>query len=64
MLDNLNGAYAILRNRLSKELYDVSYSELLGELKKESKNKELIAQKVKLIRDKYPLLIADAEIQN
>ncbi len=64
VLDNLNGAYAILRNRLSKELYDVSYSELLGQLKKETKNKELIAQKVKLIRDKYPLLIADTEIQN
>lgn len=64
VLDNLNGAYSVLRNRLAKEMYSVSYNELLGQLKNETKNKEPIAQKIKLIRQKYPLLIADAEIGN
>ena len=64
VLDNLNSAYAILRNRLAKEMFNTSYNELLGQLKRETKNKKPIAQKIKLIREKYPLLIADAEIQN
>lgn len=64
VLDNLNSAYATLRNRLSKELYNTSYNELLGQLKNEPKNKEPIFQKIKLIREKYPLLISDAEIIN
>ena len=64
VLDHLNGAYAILRNRLSKDLYNVSYNELLGQLKKEPKNKVAIFKKVKLIREKYPLLIADTENVN
>jgi len=64
VLDNLNGAYSILRNRLAEEMYDVSYNELLGQLNKETKNIAPIAQKIKLIREKYPLLIADGEIEN
>jgi len=62
VLDNLNSAYVVLRNRLAKEMYDTTYNELLGELKNETKNKEPIAQKIKFIREKYPLLITDAEI--
>lgn len=64
VLDNLNGAYVILRNRLAKEMYSVSYTELLGQLKNETKNKEPLVEKVMFIRGKYPLLISDAEIQN
>ncbi len=64
VLDNINEAYATLRNRLSKELYSTSYNELLGQFKKETKNKESIFEKIKLIREKYPLLVSDAEITN
>lgn len=64
VLDNINGAYTTLRNRLSKELYSTSYNELLGQFKKETKNKEPIFEKIKLIREKYPLLVSDAEITN
>lgn len=64
VLDNLNGAYSVLRNRLAKEMYSVSYNELLGQLKNETKNKAPITKKIKLIREKYPLLIADSENVN
>ena len=64
VLDHLNGAYAVLRNRLAEETYNTSYTELLGQLKKEPKNKELIIKKIKFIKEKYPLLISDAEIIN
>lgn len=64
VLDNINEAYTTLRNRLSKELYSTSYNELLGQFKKETKNKEHIFEKIKLIREKYPLLVSDAETTN
>lgn len=64
VLDNLNNAYTILRNRLSKEMYSVSYSELIGAFNNKPKNNEAIAQKLKVIREKYPLLIADTENEN
>lgn len=64
VLDKLNSSYSILRNRLSKELYNVSYSELLKTAKDSPKNSKEIAEKIKVIRSKYPLLISDAEIKH
>lgn len=62
VMDKLNQAYSALRNRLSKELYSISYNELQSKLKSDSKNDEEILQKIKVIRLKYPLLISDAEV--
>jgi len=64
VLDNINGAYTVLRNRVSKELYGTSYNELLAQLQNETKNKQPIISKIKTVRSKYPLLISDAEIQD
>jgi len=64
VLDKLNVSYAKLRNRLSKELYNVSYSELLIAYKNNKTNKEVTLKRIQLIREKYPLLISDASIEN
>ncbi len=64
VLDHVNGAYSILRNRLALELYDTSYSELMESLNKDAKNKAILTAKIKNIREKYPLLIADLETGN
>lgn len=64
VLDKINVSYAKLRNRLSKKLYNVSYAELLITYKSNKMNKEATLKKIQLIREKYPLLISDASIEN
>ncbi len=62
VLDQLNNAYSVLRNRLSLKMYGISYTELIINYKKQGMNKVSIEKKVKLIRKKYPLLISESEI--
>ena len=64
VLDHLNAAYTKLRNRLSIKLYKQNYASLLDVFKKSNNKDSLIAAKIKLIREKYPLLLSDAEITN
>jgi biopolymer transport protein ExbD len=64
VLDHLNAAYTKLRNRLSVKLYKQNYANLLDVFKKSNNKDKLIAAKIKLIREKYPLLLSDAEITN
>ena len=64
VLDNLNGAYTMLRNRLALDLYNTSYTELMNKMSTETKDKEVFIEKIKNVRDKYPLLIADLETEN
>ncbi|MFY0630699.1 MAG: biopolymer transporter ExbD [Flavobacteriaceae bacterium] len=64
VLDNLNVAYAQLRNRYAKQTYRESYSDLLKKATDDKKNNTTAKEKVLEIRKKYPLLISDAEIQN
>ncbi len=64
VLDILNSSYTNLRNKLSVKMYHKNYVSLLDDLKKDTKNKKSIEQKINTIRDKYPLLISDAEINN
>lgn len=64
VLDNLNSAYTTLRNKLSIKLYNRNYVSLVEDYKKVEFGKELIQQKIKNIREKYPLLLSDAEINN
>ena len=64
VLDNLNAAYTVLRNKLSIKLYSKNYVSLLEDYKKSNNKDKIIYAKVKLIREKYPLLLSDAEIDN
>lgn len=64
VLDNLNAAYSSLRNKLSVKLYKKSYDRLLEEYKKLNDKDTIIVKKMKLIRQKYPLLLSDVEIKN
>ncbi|QOD62153.1 biopolymer transporter ExbD [Polaribacter haliotis] len=63
-LDILNSAYSHLRNKLSVKLYNRNYNSLLEDFKKSNNNDKNLQDKIKLIREKYPLLLSDAEINN
>ncbi|MEO9572178.1 MAG: biopolymer transporter ExbD [Polaribacter sp.] len=63
-LDILNTSYTHLRNKLSVKLFNKNYERLLEEYKKSNNKDKKIQEKIKLIREKYPLLISDAEINN
>ena len=54
-------AYAELRNRLSQEKYGVSFTELEEAFKASSRKDETLKQKVKVIKDSYPQVIADTD---
>ncbi len=58
--NELVGAYTDLRNRLSKKLYNVSYTELLKQSKNDINN-ESLKEKIKNIKTKYPQIISEAE---
>ncbi|MFK8060419.1 MAG: ExbD/TolR family protein [Polaribacter sp.] len=61
-LDVLNSAYTHLRNKLSVKLYSRNYESLLEDFKKSGNSDKNLREKIKLIREKYPLLLSDAEI--
>jgi biopolymer transport protein ExbD len=63
-LDVLNSAYTQLRNKLSTKMYHKNYVRMLNDFKKSNTKNKNIQEKIKLIREKYPLLISDAEINN
>ena len=63
-LDILNSAYAHLRNKLSVKLYNRNYNSLIKDFKASNNSDKSIQEKIKLIRNKYPLLLSDAEINN
>jgi biopolymer transport protein ExbD len=64
VLDHLNSSYTFLRNRLSVKMYQQNYTSLLNEYKKSNYNDESLKEKIEIIREKYPLLLSDAEIKN
>jgi biopolymer transport protein ExbD len=64
VLDNLNVAYATLRNRYAKKVYGISYSDLQKEEKRRGGDNSEIRKKILEIQEKYPLLLTDSEIQN
>ncbi|AOW17097.1 hypothetical protein LPB03_06315 [Polaribacter vadi] len=63
-LDKLNSSYTFLRNKLAIKMYNVNYEALLDTYKKSNYTNESVAKSIKIIKDKYPLLISDAEINN
>ena len=58
--NELVGAYNDLRNRLSKKLYGVSYTQLLKDAKSNSSSEKL-KERIKNIKAKYPQIISEAE---
>jgi len=58
--NEINTAYADLRNDLANSLYGTSYSELVENYKKEKSNAAL-KNKIETIKEKYPILISDKE---
>lgn len=63
-LDILNSSYTHLRNKLSIKMYHQNYESLLDDFKISNNSDKRLQEKIKLIRDKYPLLLSDAEINN
>lgn len=63
-LDILNSAYTHLRNKLSVKLYNQNYVSLLDAYKNSNNSDKNIQGKIKLIREKYPLLVSDIEFDN
>ena len=53
-------AYTELRNRLSKERYGITYTEL-EEAYKENRDDEGLKARVEAIKKAYPQIISDAE---
>ncbi|WP_445749672.1 ExbD/TolR family protein [Polaribacter sp.] len=64
VLDNLNAAYTHLRNKLSVKLYNQNYESLLDEFKKSNYKDNSLEIKIKLIQEKYPLLLTDIETKS
>ena len=63
VLDAFNSSYTYLRNKLSIKLHGKSYQALLDEFAKSNYSNKKVEQKIKIIREKYPLLLSDAEIK-
>ena len=61
VLDHVNSAYANLRNKLSLQLYNQNYKRLLDDYKKSNYAEKVLQNKINSIREKYPLLVSDAE---
>ncbi len=59
VMDAVNSAYSSLRNKLCYTMFNKNYKVLEAEYKKTRSNDLL--RKIKLIQEKYPLLIADIE---
>ena len=63
-LDVLNTAYLSLRNRAAIKRYHENYDRLLEGFKKSNNSDTSLQEKIKEIRNMYPLLLSDAEINN
>lgn len=61
VLDQLNSAYMNLRNKLAIQIYNQDYKSMIDDFKSSNKTDIDLQNKINLIRQKYPLLISDAE---
>jgi biopolymer transport protein ExbD len=64
VLDRLNASYTVLRNKVAVKLYDKNYVNLLTDYKTSNYKDQSLEIKISTIREKYPLLLSDAEIKN
>ncbi|WP_158841165.1 ExbD/TolR family protein [Polaribacter sp. L3A8] len=63
-LNILNSAYTHLRNKLAVKLHNRNYESLLEDFNTSNNSDKNIQEKIKLIREKYPLLLSETEINN
>ena len=64
VLDILNASYTILRNKLAVKLYHRNFESLVEDFKKSKYNNKSLQQKINTIKEKYPLLLLDTEIEH
>ena len=64
VLDHVNSAYTVLRNRLALDTYNTSYTELTAKLNNQPKDKSVLIAKIKDVKEKYPQLVLDVEMHN
>tara|TARA_B110000091_G_scaffold191025_1_gene214576 strand:+ start:1814 stop:2419 length:606 start_codon:yes stop_codon:yes gene_type:complete len=64
VLDELNLAYAALRNKFAIEHYKQNYTSLLNDFKNSNDADKKLKDKIDMVRNKYPLLLSDAEIKD
>ncbi|CAI8246402.1 MAG: Uncharacterised protein [Polaribacter sp. SA4-10] len=64
VLDQLNLAYANLRNKFAIRHYKQTYKSLLDDFKKSSFKEKRLKKKIDTVRKKYPLILSDAEIKD
>jgi biopolymer transport protein ExbD len=64
VLDQLNASYMHLRNKVAVKLYNQNYESLLDKYKKTNANDISLKHKIIKIRNKYPLLLSDADLKN
>jgi hypothetical protein len=58
--NELVGAYTDLRDRLSKKMYGVTYTQMLKDQSNDPNN-ETLKERIKIIKEKYPQIISEAE---
>ncbi|WP_439130425.1 ExbD/TolR family protein [Polaribacter sp.] len=63
-LDQLNASYTFLRNKIAVKLYHQNYESLLDAYKSSNNKNKTLLNKIKIVREKYPLLLSDVDIQN
>lgn len=63
-LDQLNSSYTFLRNQVAVKLYNQNYESLLDEYKKSNSTDNSLKNKITVVREKYPLLLSDADLKN
>ena len=61
--DEINSAYAELRNNLAQSLYGTSYTEMVNNYNKSKKNSKLKSN-IEEIKEKYPQHISEKELVN
>lgn len=61
VLDHIHKAYAELRDRYAKEVYQMSYKAMVKDEKDQVGNREILREKIKDVRSKYPLLVTDSQ---
>ncbi|PQJ78915.1 ExbD/TolR family protein [Polaribacter porphyrae] len=62
-IDNINASYTHLRNKIAVKLFQQNYSSLLDDFKKSNFKDKILENKIKIVRDKYPLLLSDDELK-
>lgn len=64
VLDHIHQAYAELRDRYANEVYKMSYKAMVKAEKSNGNDQEIMRDRIKDVRAKYPLLVTDSQIQN